>query len=37
MPREGFEPTTPAFELAKKAHALECAATVSGIESLTQS
>jgi hypothetical protein len=28
MPRLGFEPTTPAFEGAKSAHALDCADTV---------
>jgi hypothetical protein len=30
MPRVGFEPTIPAFELAKTVHALDCAATVIG-------
>jgi hypothetical protein len=30
MPREGFEPTIPAFEKPKTLHALDCAATVTG-------
>jgi hypothetical protein len=30
MPRAGFEPTIPVFELAKAVHALDCAATVIG-------
>jgi hypothetical protein len=31
MPRVGFEPTIPVFELAKTVHALDRAATVIGI------
>jgi hypothetical protein len=31
MPRMGFEPTISVFELAKTIHALDRAATVSGI------
>jgi hypothetical protein len=30
IPRVGFEPTVPAFELAKTVHALDCTATVIG-------
>jgi hypothetical protein len=30
MPREGFEPTIPAFERVKTVHALDRAATVIG-------
>jgi hypothetical protein len=30
LPRVGFEPTIPAFEMAKAVHALDCAATVIG-------
>jgi hypothetical protein len=30
MPRVGFEPTIPVFELAKMVHATDCAATVIG-------
>jgi hypothetical protein len=30
MPQVGFEPTTPVFERAKKAHALDLTATVIG-------
>jgi hypothetical protein len=30
MPRVGFEPAIPVFELPKTVHALECAATVIG-------
>jgi hypothetical protein len=30
MPREGFEPTIPAFEWAKTVHALDRATTVFG-------
>jgi hypothetical protein len=31
MPKVGFEPTIPASEQAKTVHALDCAATVTGI------
>jgi hypothetical protein len=30
MPRDGFEPTIPAFERAKTVHALDRAAIVTG-------
>jgi hypothetical protein len=30
MPQVGFEPTTTVFELAKRVHALDCAAAVIG-------
>jgi hypothetical protein len=32
MPRVGFEPTIPMFELARTVHALDRAATVIGLE-----
>jgi hypothetical protein len=32
MPRVGFDPTTPVFERAKTAHALDRAATVNGLK-----
>jgi hypothetical protein len=32
MPRVGFEPTIPAFEQAKRVHALDRAVTVIGIK-----
>jgi hypothetical protein len=34
MPRVGFELTIPAFERSKIVHALACAATVIGINTL---
>jgi hypothetical protein len=33
MPRVGFEPTTPVFELVKTFHALDRTTTVIGIDS----
>jgi hypothetical protein len=34
MPQVGPEPTIPVFEWAKTVHALDCAATVMGIQNL---
>jgi hypothetical protein len=31
MPGVGFEPTTPVFKRVKTIHALDCAATVTGV------